>query len=359
MCALTKHAVVFQKLHAALQHGDYRPGDRLPSEIALARKLRVSRPTVAHALRELQQRGLIERHVGAGTFVRAPEVATAGFLGLMADGLGATEIMDPLAAEISAAAQAAGWSVLRGPAVADRPADEIAREWRQRGVAGVFFAPIEHHPVRAALNRAIAERLEHHGIAVVLLDRDLGEFPERSHLDLVSIDDFFAGFELAEHLLDRGARRLLFLARPAYPATTDLRLAGARTAVERTKGASLNFAVGAPTDEAFVRRSLVRPVINGIICSNDSTAAELMQTLHAQGRALPGEIMVTGFDDLRFAKLLTPSLTTMRQPCDRLGHVAMDTMASRLRDRHAPARRVLVRAELVPRKSTARPVAKD
>jgi LacI family transcriptional regulator len=341
-------------LHAAIQRGDYRAGDRLPSEIALARKWRVSRPTVAHALRELQGLGLIERHAGAGTFVRPQAIPSAGLLGLIADGLGATEIMDPLAAEISQAAQLDGWSILRGTAVADRQADDIAREWKQRGVAGMFFAPIEHHPVRAALNRAIVDRLEHHGIAVVLLDRDLGEFPERSHLDLVSIDDFFAGFELAEHVLDCGARRITFLARAAYPATTDLRLAGARTAVERVKGATLKFAVGSPADNAFVLRCRQRPLSDAIICANDSTAAELMQTLHAQGCELPAQLMVAGFDDLRFAKLLTPPLTTMRQPCERLGKVAMETMTSRLRDRHAPARRILVRAELIARQSTER-----
>ena len=354
MCALPKHTVIYQRLHAAIQRGEYQAGDRLPSEIALARKWHVSRPTVAHALRDLQGLGLIERQAGAGTFVRPPSVPTAGILGLIADGLGATEIVDPLAVEISQAAQQTGWSVLRGTAVADRQADDVAREWKGRGVAGVFFAPIEHHPVRAALNRAIVDRLEHHGIAVVLLDRDLGEFPERSHLDLVSIDDFFAGFELADHLLDRGSRRIIFLARPAYPATTDLRLAGARTAVERVKDASLKFVVGLPTDDAFIRRCRQRPLTDAFICSNDSTAAELMQSLHAQGCELPQQIRVAGFDDLRFAKLLTPPLTTMRQPCARLGKVAMETMASRLRDRQAPARRVLVRAELVSRMSTAR-----
>jgi DNA-binding LacI/PurR family transcriptional regulator len=354
MCALPKHAVIFQKLHAALQRGDYASGERLPSEIVLARKWKASRPTVARALRDLQNIGLIDRHAGAGTFVRPPAVAVTGLLGLIADGLGATEILDPLATEIAQAGQVAGWTVLRGTAVADRQADEIAREWMQRGVAGVFFAPIEHHPVRAALNRAIVSRLEHHGMAVVLLDREIGEFPERSQLDLVSIDDFFAGFELAAHVLDQGARSLAFLARPAYPATTDLRLAGAQAAVRRVNGAKLNFCVGSPTDDAFVRRSRQRPICDAFICSNDSTAAELMQTLHAQNVGLPDDVLVAGFDDLRFAKLLTPSLTTMRQPCDQLGRVAIETMASRLRDRHAPARRVLVRAELVKRKSTTR-----
>ena len=352
MSALPKYAVIFQQLHQALERGTYRPGDRLPSETALGRKFRASRPTVAQGLRELQRLGLIERRAGAGTFVRPPEPVTAGTLGLIADGLATTEIVEPIAVELARAARARGWHVLRGAAIADRDADQVAREWKARAAAGVFLAPLEHHPVRAAFNQALAERLRAQGIAVVLLDRDLAEFPEHSGHDLVAIDDFFAGFDLAAHLLDRGARRLAFVARPAFPSTTDLRLAGARTAAGRVEGADLAFCVGSPADDRFVRTLLRRHHCDGIICANDATAAELMQSLQRLGRRVPHEVRVAGFDDIRYAKLLVPPLTTMRQPCAELGAAAVETMLSRLADRHAPSRRVLLRAELVVRAST-------
>ena len=71
MGAPPKYAAIFQKLHEGIQRRSYRPGDRLPSEVALRRRFQASRPTVAQALRELPQRlNLIELHVGAGSFVR-------------------------------------------------------------------------------------------------------------------------------------------------------------------------------------------------------------------------------------------------------------------------------------------------
>lgn len=351
MSAQPKHAAIFQHLHQSIKRGDFKDGERLPSETALARRFNVSRPTVAQALRELQRLELVERHRGAGSFVRSAPIA-AGTFGLLADGLGSTEIMEPLSVEIARAARVAGWNVIVGAAVADRSPDLIAREWADRGVHGLFFAPIEHHPVRAAINRSIVESLTKRHVAVVLLDRDLGEFPERSAHDLVSIDDFFAGFELATHLLENGCRRIAFIARPAFPSTTDLRAAGARAAVARVGKSLFEFAVGAPDDSAWVTGLLNRKCFDAVIASNDSTAAELLQTLQRAGRTVPEEVKVAGFDDVRYASLLSPPLTSMRQPCAALGEAAVGTMLERLRHPHMPARRVLLRAELITRAST-------
>ncbi len=351
MAALAKHALIFQELHQAIKRGDFNDGMRLPSETALARRFGASRPTVAQALRELQRLELVVRHRGAGTFIRTTPPAS-GTMGLLADGLGATEIFEPLSAEIERSARASGWNVLMGAAVADRSPDVIAREWEERKVSGVFFAPIEHHPVRTAVNRALVECLKRRGLAVVLLDRDLGEFPERSGQDLVAIDDFFAGFDLAEHLLGRGCRKIVFTARPEFPATTDLRVAGARAAVARVGKAELEFAVGAPDDKTWVESVLRRTRADAVIASNDATAAKLLQTLQELGHHVPGQIKVCGFDDVRYASLLSPTLTTMRQPCAALGAAAVETMLGRLRQPLMPARRVLLRAELIIRKST-------
>ena len=75
MGALHKHTVIFQKLHEEIRNGTFEAGDRLPSEVALGRRFSASRPTVAQALRELQQLKLVERHAGAGSLVRSLEPA--------------------------------------------------------------------------------------------------------------------------------------------------------------------------------------------------------------------------------------------------------------------------------------------
>ena len=59
-----------EALEGAIGLGSYRPGARLPSEAELAEQLAVSRPTLREALRLLEERGLIYRRHGRGTFVR-------------------------------------------------------------------------------------------------------------------------------------------------------------------------------------------------------------------------------------------------------------------------------------------------
>jgi DNA-binding FadR family transcriptional regulator len=53
-----------------LRNGDYAPGSRLPSERQLAEELGISRPTVREALAALELKGVVDTHLGAGTYVR-------------------------------------------------------------------------------------------------------------------------------------------------------------------------------------------------------------------------------------------------------------------------------------------------
>lgn len=63
---------ISQDLVAQIQRGDLKPGDRLPPERTLVDVYGVSRTAVREALRALTARGLVESHVGRGTFVRRP-----------------------------------------------------------------------------------------------------------------------------------------------------------------------------------------------------------------------------------------------------------------------------------------------
>src|SRR5258706_7058674 len=58
------------QLRALVHAGDLRPGDRIPASRELATMLGVHRTTVANAYAELESEGLIQGHVGRGTFIR-------------------------------------------------------------------------------------------------------------------------------------------------------------------------------------------------------------------------------------------------------------------------------------------------
>lgn len=64
-----RYVQIEESLHALLETGGYRPGDKLPPEPELAQQLGVSRATLREALRSFEQQGIISRRQGVGTFV--------------------------------------------------------------------------------------------------------------------------------------------------------------------------------------------------------------------------------------------------------------------------------------------------
>jgi len=349
-----KYRKIVESLQEQIAAGKYAENARLPSELELARLFKVSRPTVGRALRELQERDLLSRRVGSGTYLR-PGRSTSLVLSLLVPGLGNTEILDPICNEITRFGQANDFSVLWGDASAPvstaEDAERLCRQYIDRKVSGVFFAPLESIPDCERTNLRIVSALRKAQIEVVLLDRDVLEFPGRSEFDLVGIDNFQAGMILTQHLIGLGNKGFLFVARPNYPATTDLRLAGCREAADRAGFPHPRTGFGDPTNIAFVRELLRREMPDVVICSNDRTAALLIQTLANLGVKMPQDLGVVGFDDVRYATLLSVPLTTIRQPCREIGQTAVRIMRERINDRSLPPRQVLLPIKLIVRRS--------
>ena len=354
-----KYQPIVDQLREDLAHRE--PGDRFVSENELCVRFQVSRPTAARALRELADLGLIERRVGAGTFVRdpgQPDRPVAGSIGLMLAGLGATEVWDPFTRHITQVCSALGVSVVVNPDVS--PRDEVEATVQQvewllaRGVEGVLFAPLEGVARREEENREICEQLIGAGVEVVLLDRDLAEFPGRSEFDLVGVDNARAGALLGAHLVEQGLRRPVFLSYPQFPSTTDLRAAGCRWALGNA-GVELPpiwHVQGNPADDTWVAQVLEAHQPDAVVCSNDRTAALLLQTLARLGRQVPSEVAVAGFDDVVYSSLLPVSLTTVAQPFALIARAAVQRLLARIADPSLDATELALPPRLMARDST-------
>ena len=355
---IPKHRKILEALQQQIAAGKFTDGKRLPSEAELARRHNVSRPTAARALRELHQLNLIERRVGSGTYLRTRSEESDGrsrTLGLLVPGLGNTEILDPICNEITRFGQSQGLEVLWGdasnPVASAEDAEQLCQRYIRQKVSGVFFAPLESVEDRETINIRIASTLREAGIAVLLLDRDICEYPGRSDFDLIGIDNFHSGYILTRHLISLGHKRFLFLARPHFPSTTDLRLAGCREALLAARLKEPRVEIGEPTDSQFVQTLFQPETADVIVCSNDRNAALLIQTLAGLGVRLTKDVSVVGFDDVRYATLLSVPLTTIRQPCREIGQTAVRTMQERINDPFLPPRQILLPVELVIRQS--------
>jgi DNA-binding LacI/PurR family transcriptional regulator len=90
---------------------------------------------------------------------------------------------------------------------------------------------------------------------------------------------------------------------------------------------------------------------DALICANDATAARLLVTLASLGVHVPDDVRLASFDDVQYANLLSPPLTTIHQPCEQIGAVAVQTLLQRLREPGTPPREILLDAPLVVRRS--------
>jgi LacI family transcriptional regulator len=359
----TRHQQISSELLSDILAGKHDQSNRLPSEAQLVKRFNVSRPTVARALLDLKTKGVLERRAGSGTYLCKNRDTSSSVrqLGLIVPGLGRIEIFDAICGELASLARVNDlgmhWGGSTRPS-ADKSmsieeAEELCVRYIETSVSGVFFAPFEHTTDNEVVNRRITERLSNAGIPVVLIDRDISAFPQRSNYDLVGIDNFTGGYLLADHLIKLGAKRLAFVTRPFSATTVEARKAGA-TAAMLAHGLAVPrdfLLAGDPTDMSFVQKLTVGRQFEAIICTNDHTAAQLLQSLTRLAIKVPQDLRIVGFDDVRFATLLSVPLTTIHQPCRDIALTAFNAMRERIANPTLPARSLLLTPHIVVRES--------
>jgi len=101
-----------------------------------------------------------------------------------------------------------------------------------RGVRGVFFLPHGMAGEGRELNRRVSELFTRANVPLVLLDRDIVDFPQRSAHDLVGVDNIRGGYLLGQHLVDVGCKRTLFFSENVAFSSARGRWTGYRAAME-------------------------------------------------------------------------------------------------------------------------------
>jgi len=353
-----KYKTIVEILRKEIMGGKWTSRDNpFPSERALVRRFGVSRPTISLALQELRGEGLILRQHGKGTFLTKTARKLGRAIGLVVPGISYGEVYPVICREVSRLAQKDGLALLFGdvsssdPKVRARRAIELANKFAEENVSGVIFQPIELVDDADSANRRFLSAFDKAGVPVVLIDNDIVPSPERSSYDVVSINSFDAGRRIALHLCDAGAKTVHFLMNPNWGHCLQNRLLGVRSVFEdRVRVVNID-----PKDPKDVRKFIrMRPRPQAAICRNDDYAVHLVVALRKLGVEVPDDLLVTGFNDLSYATLLEPQLTTIRVPCEAIAQMAFATLMERLADPSLPPRECYLPAPLVVRGSTTR-----
>ncbi|HWU05873.1 MAG TPA: LacI family DNA-binding transcriptional regulator [Streptomyces sp.] len=188
-------------------------------------------------------------------------------------------------------------------------------------------------------------------IPVVLFARP--EHPHlASHVDLAHAE----GARLAaEHLLVRGCRRIATISAPqSIPAARD-RLDGFRATLASAGMPDVPVAEGNFTVDsgaaAMVELLRDHPDVDGVFAANDLMAQGACQVLREQGKRIPQDVAVIGFDDSSVAVTCRPPLTTVRQPVEKMAGAMARLLSEHIQGMHTEPVSVLFDAELVVRDS--------
>ncbi|MET8758087.1 substrate-binding domain-containing protein [Lentzea sp. NPDC004782] len=166
---------------------------------------------------------------------------------------------------------------------------------------------------------------------------------------------------VADHLIGLGHRDIGVIAGPEEWLAGDARLAGHRAALakagvlltpDRLRHVEPTTAQGRRA-AAELLDSAPRPT--AIVCFNDKVAVGTLQAARDRGLRVPEDLSVAGFDDIDLAEATDPRLTTVRQPLQEMGSIAV-TQLMRVLDGHRPeALHIELATTLVVRESTAAP----
>lgn len=360
MKSTTKKQKAFAALRKAILDGSYRAED-FPSERTLMARFDMSRGLVREILRELRFAGFLEVRPKSGYTVSRMARNLGGVIGLIVPGASDDEeIFAPICKEFTRIAQRNGYGVLLDDVKCANNHERmnhvksLVKDFLRQRVSGVIMQPVMFTADSPKINAEIVDAFHAADIPVVLGDYDIVLPPDRSGYDLVCIDNLNAGRAVARHMIEQGAKRIVFLMCENWAFSVHDRLTGCHS-VAAEAGVPVAASNVLPTNKKGIAALLAGDdAPDAFICGNDFLAAQLLQTLKDIGRRVPEDVMVAGFDDVRLAVHTSPPLTTVHQPCASIARTLFETLQSRIKDFNADSRSVLFNAPLVVRESTLR-----
>jgi LacI family transcriptional regulator len=223
---------------------------------------------------------------------------------------------------------------------------ERVRTLLARQVDGLLIVPYDAEQSAACVREAANE------VPVVQLDRVVSG----AKSDSVAVDNELGMAEMVHHLAIQGYQQLAFVGSQPTNSTAAERLraylahAGARDEQNRHRVLLGDFSTawGQKAGGDIVAGEMPA----AIVCGNDLIALGVLDALLGHGLHVPDDIALAGFDDIAFATLIRPTLTSVRQPVDELGAEAVRTLLSRLSRKDGMPRKIRIQPEIVPRQST-------
>lgn len=374
--ATPKYQKIADDFIEKIEMGELGPGDRLPTEVELGQTYGVSRITVTHAIRLLQNRNLVYRVKGSGTFISKRSTIGSPRIGAKpSNGMSFISVIFPRgeqdgAHEIligveSECAKGGFYVTIHNSKSKPVLEHNIIMNLLGQGCGGIIVYPCssDHH------NMDVYSELIIRDFPFVVIDRRI----DLLRVPFVACDNEKAMHDMVAHLIAKGHQRIGFFCnstetvsseRERYKGYYEAHIAaglsvkpGLLFRVARDLGNVPDLSdVNEQNNRQFGESALsyflnAREKPTCVVAVNDILAIALLKAALAQGVRVPTDLSITGFDDLYVAAHVEVPLTTIRQPFETIGSEATRLLLGRIKGEANPAAEIRVPAEIVLRDS--------
>jgi DNA-binding LacI/PurR family transcriptional regulator len=298
----------------------------------------LSRGALREGLSALVEEGILARRRKAGTFIASlSPLPQSKIFALMVPCMLRQSFYHQIARSVEDELHERGYSLVL--CNHDNDVEKIkcyAQRLCREQVAGVIFAPM-NHPNSQAANISALREFEKVGIPFVLIDAgvSLETLPQFS---LVSSNGYSAMREVVRHLVKLGHKRIAYIRGLPDTFNSDQRHSGF---MEEMRLQGLEVPEGYIKQlhiesldiqgRAEIRDLLsLRPAPTAVACVHDLVALNIIEEVKKMGLRVPQDLGVIGFDDLFLADRSDPPLTTVSQPGDEEGKLAVKMLFDKI-----------------------------
>ena len=238
-----------------------------------------------------------------------------------------------------------------------------------------FFLTVAHHNDKNLLDTYSHILLQRGVEGLISVDTVLGEpmslptIAIAGHRPIEGVTNILLDHRRAaslalQHLFDLGHREIAFMRGPQYSVDSAdrwnaivevARQLGIKVRPELTiqlEGDLSTPEVAYPTTKKFLHGH--KHPFTALFAFNDNSALGAISALQEAGMHVPRDVSVVGFDDIKMAPYINPSLTTVRQPLLKMGEIAARSLLGQIKDSKEYVPEILIEPEFVVRKSTAK-----
>lgn len=329
--------------------------------IDVAKLAKVSKTTVSrylnnqdkgHMSEETKQRiekAIAELHYAPNNVARSLKGKSTKVIGLVVNDLSNPFFLQMIQG-IEEQLRDSGYNILMSDANLNIDQEvECLRMLEQRKIDGILIVgvnlPVEHL------------KDIHIKVPMVLLERDSGD----SNFDSVKIDNYYGAYAAVDYLIEKGYKRIAHIRGNQASMMAVQRKEAYRDCLKahdlpHKKEYEVDGNYQLEGGYAAIQQLLSlqeRP--DAVFCANDMSAIGVLRYLIEEGLRVPEDIAIVGYDDVTVASLVTPALTTVRQPVMELAKIATQVLLERINmkdeERHI-TKSIVLKSELVIRKST-------